>query len=134
MPPNGKKNMRPPKTKEEAKLRGANGGRRSGEVRRQKRDLRERTRDLLFSKATVAELSKAFEEKMGVNIGENIDYLVAIAFKKTLEGDLGAAKTLAEWADLNPATKVELSGDVKITNDKLTKAELKKMIDDFEND
>ena len=92
------KNLKPIKTlsKEEAKKRGSKGGKKSGEVRRQKRLLKDCMIELLELPVTdIKSWNKL--SKLGINI-ENIDnkaLLVASLFKKAVDfGDVQAFKEI----------------------------------------
>ena len=72
----GEDNLTPARSKEEARARGSNGGKRSGEVRREKK---------LFQKAVLAAL-----EAKGENGNSVLVDIISAKVKKALKGDTRA--------------------------------------------
>lgn len=94
-------NMKPVRSKEEAKELGAKGGRKSGESRRKKRALREY-------------LEARLEIKSGdMNTAEAIT--VALV-EKALAGDVRAYETIRDTLGQNPrqVVETEVSGDMNL--------------------
>lgn len=102
----GQENLRPPKTSEEARERGAKGGKKSGEVRRRKRNIQECTKMILES-GTLTPKAKAALEKIGVN-PDDLTYYAAVSMSminKALQGDVQAARLIVEWDTAGQTSK-----------------------------
>ncbi len=95
---NGAANMKPVRSKSEAKERGRNGGVKSGESRRQKRDMREAAKALMEMKV-VGENNKRNLKNFGV-VEEDQNYTTAIVVrlmqKALVDGDTNSIRLLAE--------------------------------------
>ena len=106
-------NLKPIRTTEEAKQKGSAGGKKSGEVRKQRKAMKEQM-ELLLSLPVKSEEHKAFMETIGVDI-ENMDnqmMLMVSIFNKAMNGDLEAAKFCRDTVGEKPSDKVEQSGEV----------------------
>lgn len=92
------KNLKPVRTKEEARIRGAAGGRASGEARRRRKTLKENM-DLLLSLNVSNPKDKAKLVKMGIDAKDidNAMLLTSALFLKAKNGDVAAAKEIREW-------------------------------------
>lgn len=98
-------NLKPVRTTEEARKRGANGGRKSGEARRRKRDVKSAAKMIL--NLPCGEDVKNILADMGVD-DEDFTNRVAVlarAYAKALKGDVSAARFLFEMAEETPAQK-----------------------------
>lgn len=89
---------------------GANGGRKSGEARRRKRDLRETFKaimDMPVKPGTVDEVC-TFAEADGKNVtvGEALAFVIV---GKALDGDVRAAEFVRDTAGQRPTTTVEVA-------------------------
>lgn len=108
------KNMRPVRTKAEAKRRGRNGGIKSGEARRAKRDMRETFRDLLDLPLKEGDLEKvtalAGANKKNVTVGEAIALIMA---NKAIRGDVRAAEFVRDTSGQKPGTQVQVTTESK---------------------
>lgn len=98
------KDLKPVRTKEEAKKRGRNGGIKSGEVRRAKKTMRE-TAKALMSMEVVGDKNKQNLENFGIS-KEDQNYqtalVVRIMQKALVEGDTSAMRLIGELTgDLN---------------------------------
>lgn len=93
------KNMKPPRTKEEAKRRGTQGGIKSGEARRAKRTLREHMQALLES--TIK--SKNGEKLTGA------EAMAIRAFQSALKGDWKAWELARDTSGQKCVEKVILA-------------------------
>ena len=98
------KDLKPVRTKEEAKARGRNGGIKSGEVRRAKKSMRE-TAKALMSMEVVGDNNKKNLEAFGIQKGDQ-NYQTAVAVrlmqKALVEGDTSAIRLIGELTgDLN---------------------------------
>ena len=98
------KDLKPVRTKEEAKKRGRNGGIRSGEVRRAKKSMRE-TAKALMSMDVVGEKNRNTLEAFGIS-KDDMNYQTAVVVrmmqKALVEGDTSATRLLGELTgDLN---------------------------------
>lgn len=96
--------LKPVRTKEEAKERGRNGGIKSGEVRRAKKNMRE-TAKTLMSMQVVGDNNKRNLEAFGIS-KEDQNYMTAVVVrlmqKALVEGDTSAVRLLGELTgDLN---------------------------------
>lgn len=89
----GENNLTPARSKEEARARGSNGGKRSGEVRREKK---------LFQQAVLAALEAKGESGNTVLVD-----LIAAQVKKAMKGDTRAFEVLRDTSGEKPAEKVE---------------------------
>lgn len=89
-------NLRPVKTKEEARERGRRGGIASGKARRQKKDMKQRLQDAL-ELAVVNPKVKTMMQQIGMKgEGTNWDAVVASIMVGTIQGTPGYAKLLME--------------------------------------
>lgn len=98
------KDLKPVRTKEEAKERGRNGGIKSGEVRRAKKNMRE-TAKALMSMEVVGDNNKRNLETFGIE-KEDQNYQTAVVVrlmqKALVEGDTSAIRLIGELTgDLN---------------------------------
>ena len=95
-----KKDLIPVRTKEEAKARGRNGGIKSGEVRRQKKSMREMAKAIM--EATVSKQMENVRDTLSrMGIEENdMTYQAAVVVrmiqKAMVDGDTGAVRVLGE--------------------------------------
>lgn len=106
-------NLKPIRSTEEAKQKGSAGGKKSGEVRKQRKAMKEQM-ELLLSLPVKSEEHKAFMETIGVDT-ENMDnqmMLMVSIFNKAMNGDLEAAKFCRDTVGEKPTDKVEQSGEV----------------------
>lgn len=91
------KNLKPVRTKEEARERGKKGGRASAEARRQRKTLKENMNLLLNLDVTSA---RDFNKltAMGIPVGDidNAMLLTAAMFKKAASGDVAAYKEIRD--------------------------------------
>lgn len=98
------KDLKPVRTKEEAKERGRNGGIKSGEVRRAKKTMRE-TAKALMAMEVVGDKNKRNLEAFGIQKGDQ-NYQTAVVVrlmqKALVEGDTSAIRLIGELTgDLN---------------------------------
>lgn len=101
-------NLNPVRTKEEAKKRGQNGGKKSGEARRRKRDAKEAAKLILNLPCTEA-ISKNLKT---MSVDEE-DYtnrvaLFARAFTQAMTGDVKAMEFIVEMAGETPRHQLEV--------------------------
>lgn len=96
-------NLKPARTKSEARTRGAAGGRASGAARREKKTLRQRLELLL----------KAQNEASGQ---ENADAITTALINKALAGDVKAFEVIRDTIGEKPIDKVDanLSGTITL--------------------
>lgn len=86
------KNLRPVRTKEEARERGRNGGIASVKSRRQKKDMKQRLQDAL-ELAVINPKVKSMMQQIGMDgEGTNYDAVVASIVVGTIQGTPGYAK------------------------------------------
>ena len=109
-------NLKPVQTKEEARTRGANGGKKSGEVRRAKRDARKAARYILQLAAQGTQLANV--EGMGASAEDgitNMEVLQARLFAMAMSGDIKAYETLIKvagyWAEENRAERESIASE-----------------------
>ena len=99
--PNGNpQNLRPVKTKKEAKKRGSNGGKKSGEVRRQRKQAKE-CMEMILSLDVKGEKSKQLMRNLGIEDKDqqNIMLLMSTLFMKAATtGEPNAVKAVLEIA------------------------------------
>ena len=107
-------NMRPVRSKAEAKRRGRNGGIKSGEARRRKRDMRETFRDLLDMPLKEGDLDEvtalAGANRKNVTVGEAIALIMA---NKAIKGDVKAAEFVRDTSGQKPSSQVQLTTESK---------------------
>lgn len=99
-------NLQPVKTKKEARERGAAGGRASGEARRRKKSIMECTK-MILENGILPPKTRNQLKKIGVDPDE-ISYNAAVAMSminKALQGDVQAAKLIAEWDTAGQASR-----------------------------
>ncbi len=89
------KNLKPARSKSEARERGEKGGKKSGEVRRNKRQ---------FQQAVLAALKARMDDGNTV-----LGNLVSAQIKRALEGDTKAFEVLRDTSGEKPTDKVEAS-------------------------
>ena len=109
-------NLNPIRTTEEAKKRGRNGGIKSGEARRKKRDAKSAARMLLDLPATEALESNL--KALGIKEEDytNMVALMARAFTKAMSGDITAMNFLISMAGSSPRFKMEEQRHKKFMN------------------
>lgn len=95
-------NLKPVRTSEEAKKRGSNGGKKSGAVRRQKRDARQ-AMNLILELAAKKNLDTNLKE-LGVKTEDstNMVALQARLFTMAMSGNLEAYETVMKYAGYDP--------------------------------
>ena len=114
---NGTANLKPVRSKEEAKERGRKGGLKSGEVRRQKKTMRE-----TLENALKLELSQAKLEELGADIalmnGEKsvLAAIIASTVREAISGDTKAIQFVRDSIGEMPVNKTENVTEV-ITKD-----------------
>lgn len=104
-----KENLIPPRTKEEARLRGANGGKASGESRRKQKTMRE-TMKMLLSKKGLSEEMKALLKDDGVDLDE-LTHQVAVGralIEKAESGDVSAYNAIRDIVGEKPADNLAI--------------------------
>ena len=134
------KNLKPIKkgelTKEEAKKRGSNGGKKSAKVRKQKKLFKEIFIELLsydIEKFTtneellekLAEINPLFAHKIDVKT-----VISAQVLKKAINGDLAAISMLKAQIGEEPVQEInQTNQNINITDEKVINSVLKKMKD-----
>ena len=100
-------NLKPIKSKEEAKKRGSNGGKKSGEVRRRKRDAREAAK--LILDLPCSDAMKKNLKAMSVDEADfsNRVALFARAYVLAIGGDVNAMKFIIETSGETPKQQLE---------------------------
>lgn len=98
-------NLDPVRTKEEARKRGANGGKKSGEARRKKRDAKQAI-SLLLEMAPMENIDENLEQ-MGFDEEDrtNMSAVMARMFQKAMTGDVMAFKALMDYGGFHPDQK-----------------------------
>lgn len=100
-------NLKPVRSKEEARERGRNGGKKSGEARRKKRDAQQAARLILdlpvSAEATANNLKKMFVQEEDLT---NRVALFARAFAQAMSGDIKAMQFIVEMAGETPDQKL----------------------------
>lgn len=104
MPRDGTDNLKPVRTKEEAKERGRNGGVASGKARRRKRAMQDATRYLLdmpIANESIANgmLALGFEEQ---DLTNQMAVVVSV-WKEAMGGNIAAASWLRDTSGQNPS-------------------------------
>lgn len=106
--PNGNpNNLQPVRTKEEAKKRGAAGGKKSGIARRKKRNARQAI-SLLLDMAAKDNLDKNLTA-LGYDEEDrtNMNALMARMFTQAMGGDVNAFKALMDYGGFHPDQKAK---------------------------
>ena len=107
-------NMRPPKTKDEAKRRRATGGLKSGEVRRAKRDAKE-TALLFLNMAATGNLDEILDKlNIEKNDRTNLMGIVARHVVSAQSGNVNSARLVLEMAGMLQKNGSENSVNVNI--------------------
>ena len=101
--------------REQARINGAKGGRKSGETKRRRK---------MFSEAFDELLSKGFIDRNGNEI-EGVAALAAKVFQQAMDGDMVAAKFIRESVGEQPVQRVET---VEISQE--TYENVRKMLED----
>lgn len=98
----GKDNLKPVRTKEEARERGKNGGIKSGESRRRKRDMKSAA-TLLLDLAAWGPNMKAQMEKMGIEEDDMTNQMAILVsmLSEAQNGNVRAAEFLRDTAGRN---------------------------------
>ena len=127
-------NLKPVRSKSEARSRGKKGGIASGKARREKKLFKETLEALLempmkAGKDVSVDDIKNFAAIKGKNISVQEAILIA-QVQKAMKGDTRAAEYLRDTVGQKPSDKVELNGQVENPFSGLTTEELKKLIDD----
>ena len=96
-------NLKPARTKSEAREKGKKGGIKSGEKRRERKKLRE-----------LLEIALQLQNK---ETGEQNDFaIIAALIKKAVNGDTKAFELIRDTIGEKPTDKQEIIGDIKTTN------------------
>lgn len=119
-------NLDPVRSKEEARKRGANGGKKSGEVRRKKRDAKHAISILLQMPPT--ETVDDELKQLGFLDEEitNMSAMVTKMFQKAISGDVSAFKVLMDYGGFHPDQKnknAESKQKIKILQEPSTENE-----------
>lgn len=109
-----KHNLRPP-TSEEARERGKKGGIKSGEVRAQRKTLRQELLTLLETKIE----NKTIQEKISFSL-----------IQEALNGNVKAFETIRDTIGEKPQDKVNISGEVNNPFSGMTTEELRKILNE----
>lgn len=123
-------------TKEEAKRRGSNGGKKSAMVRKQKKEFKELFIDLLsYDIENFTTNEELLEKLREINplFAQNIDVKTVISaqvIKKAINGDLNAISMLRDMIGEKPVEVVENTNtNINISDKKVIDAVLKKVKD-----
>ena len=96
-------NLKPVRTKNEARERGRNGGKKSGEVRRRKADFRKTLNLLLTAKIDSPEWTPILE---ALGLESTLESaMLAAQIKEAMEGNTKAAYFVAQYAGQSPEPK-----------------------------
>lgn len=109
----GKNNLRPPTTTEEAVERGRKGGLKSGEVRRENAE-KKKTIACALELILNAKIPDAMAKKMQAQTGiSELDYRTALAYSvistAIKKGDANALKTIADYTGEKPADNLNIN-------------------------
>lgn len=108
-------NMRPPRTKDEARERGRNGGIASGEARRRKKTMREALEMMLYN-TELSEQTKQILQAEGIKNADDFNHQMVITrslIAKAESGDVQAYNAICAMIGEKPADKVEMTGDIE---------------------
>lgn len=111
----GRDNLRPPTTTEEAVKRGRKGGLKSGEVRRENAE-KKKTIACALELILNAKIPDAMAKKMQSQTGiSELDYRTALAYSvistAIKKGDANALKTIADYTGEKPADNLNINTD-----------------------
>ena len=109
------KNLKPVRTKEEARKRGRQGGIKSGIVRAQRKTLREELITLLETKIE----DKTIQEKISFSL-----------IQEALSGNVKAFETIRDTIGEKPQDKLNISGKVNNPFSGMTTEELRKILNE----
>lgn len=109
----GRDNLRPPTTTEEAVERGRKGGLKSGEVRRENAE-KKKTIACALELILNAKIPDAMAKKMQAQTGiSELDYRTALAYSvistAIKKGDANALKTIADYTGEKPADNLNIN-------------------------
>ncbi len=121
----GTKNLKPVRTKREAKERGRKGGIASGEARRAKRTFKDRIKWLMELPMGEGEITEDTDIKNvrlipSANLTA-IDQIIVAQFQKAAKGDTKAAEFIRDTLGEKPKEKMEIKSDIK--NEAIEKVE-----------
>ena len=121
----GTKNLKPVRTKREAKERGKKGGIASGEARRAKRTFKDRIKwlmELPMGEGSVTEDADIKNIRLipAANLTA-IDQIIVAQFQKAAKGDTKAAEFIRDTLGEKPKEKMEIKSDIK--NEAIEKVE-----------
>ena len=121
----GTKNLKPVRTKREAKERGRKGGIASGEARRAKRTFKDRIKwlmELPMDEGSVTEDTDIKNVRLipSANLTA-IDQIIVAQFQKAAKGDTKAAEFIRDTLGEKPKEKMEIKSDIK--NEAIEKVE-----------
>lgn len=121
----GTKNLKPVRTKREAKERGRKGGIASGEARRAKRTFKDRIKwlmELPMGEGSVTEDTDIKNVRLipSANLTA-IDQIIVAQFQKAAKGDTKAAEFIRDTLGEKPKEKMEIKSDIK--NEAIEKVE-----------
>lgn len=105
-------NLKPCRTKSEARERGKKGGKASGRARHEKKELK---------KALEVLLADDVEDKKG-NVHSGCEAICISLFKKALSGDVRAFEMIRDTVGQKPADKIEYAEISQETIDEIQKA------------
>lgn len=106
-------NLKPVRTKKEARERGKNGGIKSGEVRAKRRTLKEELLALLETKIE----DKTIQEKISFSL-----------IQEAINGNVKAFETIRDTIGEKPKDKIEHSGTINDPFEGLSTEELRQLI------
>lgn len=109
------KNLKPVRSKKEARERGKKGGIKSGEVRAKKKTLKEELIALLETKIE----DKTMQEKISFSL-----------IQEALKGNVKAFETIRDTIGEKPKQQVEHSGNINNPFEGLSTEELRKILND----
>lgn len=108
-------NLKPVRTKKEARERGKAGGIKSGEIRAQRKTLRDELLTLLETKVE----DKTIQEKISFSL-----------IQEALNGNVKAFETIRDTIGEKPQDKLNISGEVNNPFSGMTTEELRKILNE----
>lgn len=119
----GYKNLKPVKSKEEARSKGQKGGIASGIKRREKKTAKE---------ILIAALNEEKKTKEGKKVTLKEVMMQKVLQKAVQEGDLNAVKYIIDLIGESASQKIEVTGkdgaEIKLMNTNLSKRDAKKLV------
>lgn len=107
-------NLNPVRTKDEARKRGSNGGKASGEARRRKKSM-QAAMQALMEHRTPVEVANELGLKKSTNNYEAL--AVRILYKALMDGDVRAAEYIRDTCGEKPVAQVKAETEISVSRE-----------------